>query len=59
MTIARGIEQFKHSLNFGHKKFEKLASEVLGYNCEKEIKKLLPTILAGYFSNNLLLEKNN
>ncbi len=57
MMITRGIEQFKHSLNFGYTKFEKLASEVLGYNCEKEIKSLLPIILAGYFSNCLLLEK--
>lgn len=57
IMITRGIEQFKHSLNFGYTKFEKLASEVLGYNCEKEIKSLLPIILAGYFSNCLLLEK--
>ncbi|PID58178.1 MAG: hypothetical protein CR986_08140 [Ignavibacteriae bacterium] len=56
-VITRGIEQYKHSLNFGHIKLEKLVSEVLGYESKIELKKLQPVILAGYFSNSLLLEK--
>ncbi len=58
IMITRGIDQFKHAFNFGYSKFEKLASEVLGYECKTNIKALLPVILAGYFSQNLLLEKN-
>jgi len=56
--ITRGIEQYKHALHFGHRKFQKLASEVLGYECKKSIKDLLPIVLAGYFSDCLLFEKS-
>lgn len=55
--IVRGIEQYKHALNFGHRKFNKLAGEVLGYECKTSIKELLPIILAGYFSNSMIFEK--
>jgi CRISPR-associated protein Csh1 len=57
--ITRGIEQYKHALNFGHRRFNKLASEVLGYECTTPIKELLPVILAGYFSNSMIFEKTN
>jgi hypothetical protein len=57
--IARGIEQYKHALNFGHRRFNKLASEVLGYECTTPIKELLPVILAGYFFNSMIFEKTN
>ncbi|MCL5266791.1 MAG: hypothetical protein M1469_01650 [Bacteroidetes bacterium] len=57
-TITRGIEQYKHALNFGHRKLNKLASEVLGYDCNASIKDLLPVILAGYFSNSLIFESS-
>jgi len=56
LTITRGIEQYKHSLHFGHRKLNKLASEVLGYECKASVKDLLPIILAGYFSNSLIFE---
>lgn len=55
--IVRGIEQYKHKLNFGHRRFNRLASEVLGYECNTSIKDLLPIILAGYFSNSMIFEK--
>lgn len=57
-TIARGIDQYKHKLPFGTKKFQKLASEVLGWQTEIKIKDMLPLFLAGYFSNSLLFESN-
>lgn len=59
LTITRGIEQYKHALTFGHRKLNKLASEVLGYDCKASIKDLLPVILAGYFSNSLIFETSN
>ena len=58
IVISRTINQYKHALKFGHRKFEKLVSEVLGYETNETIKNLLPAILAGYFSNCVLFEKN-
>ena len=55
-AIAKGIDRYKHKLPFGTKKFQKLASEVLGWDTETEIKDLLPLFLAGYFFNSLLFE---
>jgi len=57
-TITRGIEQYKHKFPFGTKKFPKLASEVLGYDCKTKIKEMLPILLAGYFSNSLLFDSS-
>ncbi|MGB9702975.1 MAG: hypothetical protein ACPL1A_09685 [Candidatus Kapaibacteriota bacterium] len=59
VTITRGIEQYKHKLPFGTKRFQKLASEVLGYDSQTNIKELLPILLAGYFSNSVLFESKN
>jgi len=59
VTISRGIEQYKHKLPFGTKRFQKLASEVLGYDSRTNIKELLPILLAGYFSNSVLFESKN
>lgn len=58
LTIARGIEQYKHAFEFGRPRFEKLTSEVLGYDCKTKIKELLPVLLAGYFSQSLIYEKS-
>jgi CRISPR-associated protein Csh1 len=58
-TITRGIEQYKHAFDFGNRKFEKLSSEILGYDCSKGIKELLSLILAGYFSISIIFEKTN
>jgi len=58
LAITRGIATYKHAFRFGFKKFEKLAGEVLAYNCETSIKDLQPQLLAGYFYTNLLFEKN-
>jgi len=55
-AITRGIEQYKHKLRFGHRRLQRLASEVLGYKPTKKIKDLLPVLLAGYFSDCLVFE---
>lgn len=57
LAITRGIEKYKHNFPFGTKKFQKLTSEILGYDCNKIIKDMLPILLAGYFSNSMLLDK--
>jgi len=59
LAITRGIEQYKHAFDFGSTRFEKLTSEVLGYDCKMNIKELLPVLLAGYFSQSLIFEKSN
>ncbi|MDP2302349.1 MAG: hypothetical protein Q8N03_07995 [Ignavibacteria bacterium] len=56
LAITRGIEQYKHAFEFGRPRFEKLTSEVLGYDCKTNIKELLPILLAGYFSQSLIFE---
>jgi len=62
-AILRGINQYKHAFEWygeaGKGRFEKLTSEILGYECEASIKELLPIILAGYFSQSLIFEKSN
>jgi CRISPR-associated protein Csh1 len=58
LAITRGIDQYKHKLPYGTKKFQKLASEILGWDSSSKIKDLLPIILAGYFSNSLLFESS-
>jgi len=57
-AISRSINQYKHSFNFGNRRFEKAASEVLGFDCTENIKNILPIILAGYFSSSLFFEKH-
>lgn len=58
LAITRGIDQYKHKLPYGTKRFQKLASEILGWECSLKIKDLLPILLAGYFSNSLLFESS-
>lgn len=57
MAISRTLDRYKHKIHFAHKRFNKLASEVLGYATEENIKNLLPMILAGYFSDNVIYGK--
>ena len=62
-AILRGINQYKHAFEWygetGKGRFEKLVGEILGYECEQRVKELLPIILAGYFSQSLVLETTN
>lgn len=57
-SITRTFDQYKHNISFGGRKFNRLASEVLGYKTDENLKLLTPFLLSGYFSNNILLDKN-
>lgn len=56
-AIARTFATYKHAITFYRRKyaFDKLMSEVMGYEPdEKNMKNLLPMILAGYFSKSIM-----
>lgn len=60
IVIAQNIQKYSHAFKFFNSKswFDKLASEVLGYKLEQQtIKSLIPLIMAGYFSQNIISEK--
>ncbi len=60
LAIAQNIQKYSHAFKFFNSKnwFDKLASEVLGYKLEQQtIKSLIPLIMAGYFSKNMLEDK--
>jgi len=59
LIIAQHIQKYSHALKFynEHGWFDKLASEVMGYELEKKsIKELVPLIMAGYFSENMIVK---
>lgn len=54
LAIARAFDNYKHEIPFYWKGFDKLISEVMGYvPDEKNMKNLLPFILAGYFAKSI------
>ena len=60
IVITQNIQKYSHAFKFFNNKnwFDKLASEVLAYELEqKTIKSLIPLIMAGYFSKNIILSK--
>jgi len=57
LAIARTLDRYKHNISFHARRFNKLAAEVLGYSTQKNLKNLMPTILAGYFSDNVIYRK--
>lgn len=57
-SITRTIDQYKHNISFGGRKFNKLACEVLGYTTDENLKELTSFLLSGYFSNNIILDKD-
>ncbi|MDQ3019793.1 MAG: hypothetical protein M3R36_04370 [Bacteroidota bacterium] len=57
-SVSRTIDLYKHNISFGGRKFNKLASEVLGYVTNENLKQLTSFLLAGYFSNNIILDIN-
>ena len=60
MAITNAIKYYKHAISFNNTRFEKLASEVLGYEASSSnITPLLPIILAGCFSTSLIYEKQS
>jgi CRISPR-associated protein Csh1 len=56
-AVASTFDAYKHELDFGSGRFEKLMGEVMGYEYEGDVKSLMPLILSGYFSNSIILEK--
>ncbi len=59
LAIARSFETYKHAFKFykGEKKrygFDKIMSDVMGFDTDENMKNLLPLILAGYFSESVL-----
>lgn len=62
LAIARSFDTYKHAITFYKTKYEfdKLMSEIMGYEPdEKNMKHLLPFILAGYFSKSILSKEEN
>lgn len=60
LAIAQNIQKYSHAFKFFNSKnwFDKLASEVLGYKLEQQtIKSLIPLIMSGYFSKNMIEDK--
>ena len=61
LAIAQHIQKYSHAFKFFDNDkdwFEKLASEVLGYKLEQQtIKRLIPLIMSGYFSKNVIGNK--
>jgi CRISPR-associated protein Csh1 len=58
-SIINLFNKYKHNIYFKQSKFEKLISEILCYVPEKNIKELMPYILAGYFSENEIFKKKD
>jgi len=57
--IARSFNMYKHELRFYAKKFDKVMSEIMGYEpYEKNMKKMLPLFLAGYFAQCVFFQKS-
>lgn len=61
LAIAQHIQKYSHAFKFFDNDkdwFGKLASEVLGYKLEQQtIKSLIPLIMSGYFSKNVIDNK--
>lgn len=56
-AIANAFNAYKHEINFGQGRFEKLCGDVMEYDYSGNVKDLMPHILAGYFSKSLIYEK--
>ena len=59
LAVARTFDTYKHAIKFYRTKYEfdKLMSEIMGYKPdEKNMKNLLPFILAGYFAKSLFIK---
>lgn len=61
IVISQQIQKYSHAFKFFDNNedwFGKLVSEVMGYKLEQQtIKSLIPIIMAGYFSKNVLEDK--
>jgi len=62
IIVSQHIQKYSHAFEFfdNYDWFGKLASEVMGYEPkQKTIKSLVPLIMAGYFSKNVLKDKKD
>ena len=55
-AITATFNAYKHEIDFGKGRFEKLFSEIMAYELDKNLKELTPIMLAGYFSNSTIYE---
>jgi CRISPR-associated protein Csh1 len=58
LAIARAFDTYKHAFKFykddaNRYEFDKIMSNVMGYETKTNMKDLLPMILAGYFSETI------
>ncbi|WP_026474898.1 hypothetical protein [Alkaliflexus imshenetskii] len=58
-AISNSIAMYKHEIDVSKGRFEKLASEVLGYNSDINMKDYLRYFLAGCFAQNVIYEKKD
>ena len=58
-AISNLINTYKHELRFGQGRFEKLASEVLAFETNENLKKYQRFLLAGYFAKPVIYAKHN
>lgn len=57
-SITNAINKYKHELKFGQGRFERLSAEVLGFETSENLKKHHRFLLAGYFAEPVIYEKN-
>ena len=57
-AISNTIGVYKHAIDFGKGRFERLSKEVLAYETDVNIKDLQRFILAGYFAQPVIYEKS-
>ena len=56
-SIAQAVNMYKHEISFGHGRFERLASEVLAFETDDNLKNYQRFLLAGYFATPIIYEK--
>ncbi len=57
IAIKNTINAYKHAIDFGKGRFEKLAKEVLTFDEDINLKDFQPFLLAGYFAESVIYEK--
>ncbi len=57
-AISNTINTYKHAIDFGKGRFERLAKEILAYETNVNLKSLQRYLLAGYFADSVIYEKH-
>ena len=57
-SISNTINTYKHAIDFGKGRFERLSREVLAYETNANLKKLQRYLLAGYFADSVIYERS-